>query len=290
MRLKKQKRHRRVVRFYTACFGFREPFKVMCDGTFIHHLVSNKLVPFEKVVGNALGGSVKLFTTRCVIGELQVLGREYGGSCNAACKEFKIASCDHEKRVTAVACIMQIIGEKNTDHFFVGTQDFEMRQKLKEIPGVPVLYGLRTALLLEQPSTHQRDFVKSSEESRLHMTDLELQMLKKRTMERLSAVEAEEELKPDDAENQIDKDIKYQILATQSVVEREAERRKMQTEDGPRFKRKRAKGPNPLSCLKKKKRLEPNPNKANGDDSGTRSRSRKRKRSRGKSASKNSDD
>ncbi|GAB2284064.1 hypothetical protein Dimus_018541 [Dionaea muscipula] len=280
MRLKKQKRHRRVVRFYTACFGFREPFKVICDGTFVHHLVSNQLVPHEKAVSNALGGSVKLFTTRCVIAEMKSLGESHAGSFNAARNDFKIASCEHEKRKNAVACIMEIIREDNPDHFFVGTQDIDLRRKLKEIPGVPVIYGLRNALFLEQPSTFQREFVMSSEQKRLHMTELEHEMLKKRARDGFNAMKAEEQLRPEDAENGIDEDAESQILATQSNVKKVAGRKRLHMTDRPQFKRNRAKGPNPLSCLKKKKRPDPNAEKVNVDSSENRSRGRKRKRSR----------
>ena len=64
MRVKKQKRHRKAVRFYAACFGFREPFKVLCDGTFVHHLLLNKITPADTALANALGAPVKIFTTR----------------------------------------------------------------------------------------------------------------------------------------------------------------------------------------------------------------------------------
>lgn len=64
MRFKKQKRHRKAVRFYTTCFGFREPFKVLFDGTFVHHLLTNNITPADTVMANTLGGPVKIFTTR----------------------------------------------------------------------------------------------------------------------------------------------------------------------------------------------------------------------------------
>lgn len=64
MRFKKQKRHRKAVRFYTTCFGFREPFKVLFDGTFVHHLLVNNITPADTAVANTLGAPVKIFTTR----------------------------------------------------------------------------------------------------------------------------------------------------------------------------------------------------------------------------------
>lgn len=66
MRVKKQKRHRKIVRFYTACFGFRQPYKVVLDGTFVHHLIANQVTPADKALSTTLAASVKLFTTKYV--------------------------------------------------------------------------------------------------------------------------------------------------------------------------------------------------------------------------------
>ena len=49
------------------------------------------------------------------------------------------------------------------------------------MPNVPLVFGLRNALFLEPPSKFQREFVKSSEEKRLHMTQMEYKALEKRT-------------------------------------------------------------------------------------------------------------
>lgn len=42
-----------------------------------------------------------------------------------------------------------------------------------QIPGVPVIYGLKNSLFIDQPSAHQREFVKSTEERRMHMSEPE---------------------------------------------------------------------------------------------------------------------
>lgn len=63
MRFKKQKRHRKIVKFYIACYDFRPPFKVLCDGTFVHHLLVNRIIPADKALSDLLGAPVKLFTT-----------------------------------------------------------------------------------------------------------------------------------------------------------------------------------------------------------------------------------
>ncbi|KAA8547582.1 hypothetical protein F0562_004011 [Nyssa sinensis] len=189
MRLKKQKRHRKSVRFYTACFGFREPFKVLCDGTFVHQLLVNGINPANTAISNILGATVKVFTTRCVLAELKSLGNSYSESFKAA-HSLITARCDHEKRKSAAACITEIIRENNPEHFFVATQDADLRKKFQEIPGVPVIFGLRNALFLERPSAFQHYFVKSAEEERSHMTELEHKMLNMKRNNKLVTEEA----------------------------------------------------------------------------------------------------
>nr|GMC87565.1 rRNA-processing protein UTP23 homolog isoform X1 [Ipomoea batatas] len=192
MRVKKQKRHRRAVRFYAACFGFREPYKILCDGTFVHHLVVNQITPADTALVNILGAAVKLFTTRCAVEELKsVLGASYSESLDAA-RSLLTARCGHEKRRNTIDCITEVIGENNPEHFFVATQDADLRKMLQQIPGVPVIYALRNALFLERPSTLQQQFAKAAEEARSHMTEKEykeLSIMRKRKLSDEGAVD-----------------------------------------------------------------------------------------------------
>ncbi|KAL4578352.1 hypothetical protein LXL04_014474 [Taraxacum kok-saghyz] len=272
MRLKKQKRHRRSVRFYTTCFGFRSPFKILCDGTFIHHLLLNRITPADTAISNILGAPVKLFTTRCVLAELKSLGESYSDSLNVA-RDLAPARCDHEKRKSAVACLTEVIGEGNSEHFFVASQDADLRKKFQEIPAVPVIFALRNALFLEPPSQSQQEFAKSAEEERSHMNDVEFKMLTKKKKKTLSSEELGEA--SDEDEGLPDK-----IL---EELKKNADKRKTDVKDKVQFKRKKAKGPNPLSCKKKKNEdKKPAAKNKEGDESAetVRSRSKKRKRSR----------
>ncbi|KAG6528074.1 hypothetical protein ZIOFF_010222 [Zingiber officinale] len=235
MRVKKQKRHRKVVRFYSACFGFREPYKVLCDGTFIHHLLLHRLTPINDALARLLGTRIIPFTTRCIIGELRSLGESHCEALEAA-QKLMIARCDHEKRINAMDCIESVVGEANSEHFFVATQDADMRKKFqKVIPGVPVMYGLRNSLFIEQPSSMQKQFVKSSEERRLHLPESE--DLKLRDMNPRDTI----------SNNPDHGDADETLLRTASD-----KRNLLGVSRTSQLKRKRAKGPNPLSCKKKK--------------------------------------
>ncbi|KAM1078481.1 hypothetical protein TB2_025171 [Malus domestica] len=247
MRVKRQKRHRKSVRFYTACYGFRQPYKVLCDVTFVHHLVTNRITPADKAISNVLGAPVVLFTTKCALAELKQHGPMFGPSYSQsleAANSLIIARCDHESPASAEDCILDVVGQSNSEHFFVATQHVDLRQKLLKIPGVPAIYALRTALLLESPSDAQCQFVKSSEEQRLHMTELEYKMLKKKR-NILNFHEKDDPSGEEDGSGD-------QNMEAQVVAKRDTARKGLGVKDKVQFKRKRAKGPNPLSCKKKK--------------------------------------
>lgn len=272
MRFKKQKRHRKAVRFYTTCFGFREPFKVLFDGTFVHHLLTNNITPADTAMANTLGGPVKIFTTRCVLAELKSLGNSHAESFSAA-RNLLTARCDHEMRKSAVSCMIDVIGENNSEHFFVATQDAELRKKFQEIPGVPVIYGLRNALFLEQPSPFQYQFAKAAEEERSHMSELEHKMLNMK--KRRVAIEEQEDFSDG---NEIKEDQTSRVSASKTNMRNKGK----ETKDKVQFKRKKAKGPNPLSC--KRKKTPGNTNKVSSEKVSQKGdatmRSRKRNRSR----------
>ncbi|XP_024639190.1 rRNA-processing protein UTP23 homolog [Medicago truncatula] len=275
MKVKKQKRHRKSLTFYTACFGFRKPYKVLCDGTFVNHLIVNRITPADTALANILSATVKLYTTRCVVAELKRLGKSYSEALDAA-NDLIIARCEHDKCVRADSCIMEVVGENNSEHFFVASQDTDLRKKLEEVPGVPLIFGLRNALFLESPSAFQKEYVKTSEERRLHMTDKEYQIFKDRAMKKLADGEADNS----NAEIVENNDLGDSIASAQAIKRSIISRNQNGVRDKPQFKRRKAKGPNPLSCKKKKSREnQNNPTKETKGDN-TVKRSRKRKRSR----------
>lgn len=42
-------------------------------------------------------------------------------------------SCNHEIMKRADACILDLISEKNPEHFFVATQEYDLRKKSQEV-------------------------------------------------------------------------------------------------------------------------------------------------------------
>ncbi|KAF9676339.1 hypothetical protein SADUNF_Sadunf09G0128400 [Salix dunnii] len=125
----------------------------------------NDIASADTAISNILCGSVKLFTTRC----------------------------NHEQIKSTGGCIVEIIGEQNPDHFFVGTQDTDMRKNLasavfnlpaiilEQVPGAPLIFGLRNALFLEPPSASTSSMPKILKKNAM--------LLKKRTKNLLETQE-----------------------------------------------------------------------------------------------------
>uniref|UniRef100_A0A453JV70 PIN domain-containing protein n=1 Tax=Aegilops tauschii subsp. strangulata TaxID=200361 RepID=A0A453JV70_AEGTS len=86
MRVKRRSRHRKVVKFYSTCFGFREPYKVLIDGTFVHHLLVHQLLPADDALRELLSASraPPLLTSKCVVAELRRLGKSHSEAFDAA--------------------------------------------------------------------------------------------------------------------------------------------------------------------------------------------------------------
>lgn len=88
--------------------------------------------------------------------------------------------------------------------------------------------------MLEPPSAFQRQFVKTSEEARSRMTELEFKMLKKSTKKILETEEIRE------SSNRYE-ELENRKLETPRDKETHHARKGMGVKDRPQFKRKRAK-------------------------------------------------
>ncbi|KAK3267437.1 hypothetical protein CYMTET_24002 [Cymbomonas tetramitiformis] len=156
MKYKKQKSTRRNINFFRVQCGFREPFRVIIDGNFLHALLEAKLGGPREILPKFLGATtVKPYVTRCVLAELRSLGEDFTGTALAA-RRIETMRCNHLKPVSPSECLCSLVGENNGDCFFIATQQQELREKLLKVPNVPILFACRTSLNLEPPSEVQK--------------------------------------------------------------------------------------------------------------------------------------
>lgn len=214
MRVRRQKNHRRVLRFFRMAFGVQDPYHVLVDGTFISHALHHK-IHIKEQLPKLLGGRATTMVTGCVMAELRKLGSRALGAAIIA-KGYYRVKCGHDdKPISAAACCLEQIGKRNERHFLVATQDQELAQALRQVPGVPLIRLNGQVPHIEEPSAASRGVADTGERQKLQPSAWE---------------------KPKLTELQ-EKEKKAKVLA-----------------EFPK-KRKGPKGANPLSCLSSKKKV-----------------------------------
>ena len=168
MRIKRHKQVRRTLKFYQVNFGFREPFKVLVDGNFIHAIVAAGATDVHQFLSKLLMAEVRPFTTRHVIHELDALGSAYRETLRVA-RTLEKHKCDHPPVESGAESIKHVVGSGNAAHFFVATQDRQLQDFLARAPGgaVPVIFKGVNGAQLQQPAAGLYKKVGRASESRM---------------------------------------------------------------------------------------------------------------------------
>lgn len=153
MRRKRHKATRRALRFFRIAAGFREPYKVLLDGNFVHALRGT--AP-EEALTRLLGARCRALTTRCVLAELATLP-ECAEALHAAKRGAALHKCGHEgEPLPAAACLKACVGDGNGDHFVVATQDRSLRTALGRTPAGATIFVSAAGPAVEPPTDAQR--------------------------------------------------------------------------------------------------------------------------------------
>jgi len=217
MKINRQKKVQRILTFYRNHFGFRPPFQILIDATFCQAALKFK-IDINKQLRSYIGPELRLFTTVCVVNEVEMLGPALYGAMLVV-KQFPVRKCSHEKSpIAAVKCLQSLISstEGNADHLIVATQDAALSATIRSTSGVPLIYISHNTIILEKESEASRYAATSNLVAKSsNAEDPQIQVIKQ--LKRSQGLEDDEPTK---------------------VLKK---------------KRKGPKGPNPLSCKKKKK-------------------------------------
>jgi U3 small nucleolar RNA-associated protein 24 len=92
----------------------------------------------EQCLIDCLEGDVQLYISECVFGELEKLGRVYRLALNMIRgMKHNVLKCDH-KGTYADDCIINRV--KESKNYIVATTDANLRQRIKKIPIVPIVF------------------------------------------------------------------------------------------------------------------------------------------------------
>jgi len=234
----------------------------LLDGNFIHCATSHKIDIWARVQKHLGGEKFAFYVPKCVITELRALGTAVEDALDFALTNCEVVEdlkgAEGAMPSSPTEAIKALIGASNPRKFLVATQESELRDHLRRMAGVPLLHIQRTVLLMEAPSSSSR---RTSDHE-------EAQKLKGVTAGEAVAV----------------------ALAAKLRLEARAEKRRADgaASAGVPLRKVKAKGPNPLSCMKKKKASAPPPLQragaaaGRGDDDDADEKKRRRRRKKAK--------
>lgn len=150
MRIKRGKHYKRIINFYCINFGFKAPYNVLLDGNFIQECVKVQFDVKEKLM-KLLFAPVHIILTRCVYEELKSLKHKLKPGTFELAKTFKREMCTHGD-LQGAECMKRNIGDRNYKRMFVATQDVVLRNELRQIPSVPLLYFAHNIMTLDEPT------------------------------------------------------------------------------------------------------------------------------------------
>lgn len=104
-----------------------------------------------KQLSTVLQGEVKPMITQCCITELYLKGKEAQGAVDLA-KQFERRKCNHREAIPGDDCLADVVGDSNKHRYVIVAQSQPLRNKLRAIPGVPLVHINRAVMVLEPPS------------------------------------------------------------------------------------------------------------------------------------------
>ena len=177
MKIKRQKKVQRILEFFKNNFGHFPPYQMLLDGTFAMACLKMQ-INIKDQMPKYIGQEVKLLTTKCAIIETEKLGPELFGATKIL-KQFHLHKCGHEDEPQpALKCLRSMVSEGNPQRYFIVTQDSYLREKVRKIPGTPVLYLHHKALTLEKPSDISNMSVDNKTQEKVGISEYQAKMIK----------------------------------------------------------------------------------------------------------------
>jgi len=219
---------RKVLTYYRASHGISSPYRVLCDSSILH-LAPTRGIHLKVALPKLLGANCIPVVTRCVLEELRQKARSNDPDINAA--EYQAAAlyakrcvrepCAHNNaKKSSCECISALLERGNTTKIILATNDKAiLSAPAADFPVITI--SNQTRLILRKPSVETIE-----------------------NQEKVQAVQM--------ASSLTRRDVKF----LEEIDEDEAaKRRRNSTAFKPSVgirKRRKAKGPNPLSVKKKK--------------------------------------
>ena len=132
----KQMEKQKVGMFFEHNTQLGPPYHVLIDTNFINFSIQHKMDVFKSLMDCLLAKAIPCITD-CVVAELEKMGHRYRLALKLTKDpRFKRLSCSH-KGTYADDCIVDRVKQHRC--FLVGTNDKDLKRRLRKVPGVPLV-------------------------------------------------------------------------------------------------------------------------------------------------------
>ena len=178
MRGKRSKQYRKLMHAYALTFGFRAPYQVLLSSTIIRDAARFKM-QLGHMLSSTLHGEIKPMITQCCIRHLYKAVPEPGQERDKeqwieVAKQAERRRCGHhelEEPLSELECITSVLDPKgsgtNKHRYVVATQEREVRAKMREVAGVPLVYINRSVMVMEPMAAHSAEVREAEEKEKV---------------------------------------------------------------------------------------------------------------------------
>ncbi|KAG5182081.1 Fcf1-domain-containing protein, partial [Tribonema minus] len=196
MRITRAKQYRRRLRFFRIVYGVQAPYKVLLDGNFIHACLAHKVEMGERIQAVLQGEKYKLLVPKTAIDELRALGEKFQAAAAFATRSCQTITEHAPGKGSPAEQIEALISSDNPHRYIVASQDEELRAKLRNVAGCPLLYLSKTVLLMEQASGKTKAAFEALERRKTGVTEEETAIVEQLRQEERQKRAAEAAAKP----------------------------------------------------------------------------------------------
>ncbi|XP_065581423.1 rRNA-processing protein UTP23 homolog [Artemia franciscana] len=177
MKITRQRKVQKYLKFFKNHFGFREPYQLLVDATFCFTALKEH-VQIKEQLPKYLDAEVKFLTTPCIILEVESLGPSLYGVLQIV-KQFGLHKCGHEKRPRPGSkCLKSMVKDNNKNRYILLTQDGSLREDARQIPGTPIIYLHRKTPTMERPSDMSSEVVNEETTQKMDVSEFQKERLK----------------------------------------------------------------------------------------------------------------
>ncbi|KAK4499421.1 hypothetical protein PRZ48_009935 [Zasmidium cellare] len=170
MKGKRSKQYRKLMHAYQLTFAFREPYQVLLTAPLIQDAARFKM-RLGAMLESTLHGEIKPMITQCCIRHLyNAPASPEKDAWIEVAKQAERRRCGHhelEEPLSARECIESVVDPKgsgtNRHRYVVAAQEAEVRARMREVAGVPLVYIARSVMILE-PMSGKSESVREGEE------------------------------------------------------------------------------------------------------------------------------